>query len=561
VKTEKDLAGGRPAAARRGLPPERESAAAEALEHLGALVGLDPSWTVRWATPGLGRLLGRGTETVIGGPLANLLMPESAQTTITALADALQADTRTVIPAVLEGERPVLLVPVTRPTPSAAIHVVITDLLADESTQSTRDTAELFRARLVEVEEQLSEAAILPEIIGDMAESLQLDDVAPRLVDHAVRLCRASDAILELLDAETGHLRVAAVSGRPAGGAPVRSATVESTVAGQAMATGAPVEIRAREPEPRYAPYLSGNGGPWTTLAVPLVAEGRPLGVLVICRRGGEPFEDTDLNRARRLARPAALALRNAQRHAEVADRIGRARDQEAAAVRREKTVALERLAAGAAHEINNPLAAVVGNAELLMRREPLSVAARQRAERIITAAYRVARVVERLVAFVRAPAPALGPFDVATALREAVAAREEALELDQVRVIDELPEFPVIQADGRQLRQVFDNILDNALDALRERPADGPRTLAIGGRALSGVVEIRIANSGPPIPDSVLPRIFDPFFTTKDVGRGAGLGLSVAHGVITAHAGRIRAENVGGTVAMVIELPIAPSA
>jgi signal transduction histidine kinase len=293
-------------------------------------------------------------------------------------------------------------------------------------------------------------------------------------------------------------------------------------------------------------------------LAVPVVADGPPLGALVLCRRPEAPFTDADIHRARRLARRSAIALRNATTHAELGAELARIRDGEAAAVRREKVAAVGRLAAGAAHEINNPLAAVVGNAELLMRRDALAPGGRERAERIVSAAYRVSRIVEDLLAYARAGAIAPEPTDVGRLLRDTVAGRREALDAAGVRVEDELAGLPPVAADARQLAKVFASVVQNGLDALRERPP-GERTLRLAGRRVDGGVELAIENSGPPIPPAILPRIFDPFFTTREVGQGLGLGLAVADGIVAAHGGEIRAENLPGSagVAIRIRLPV----
>jgi signal transduction histidine kinase len=218
---------------------------------------------------------------------------------------------------------------------------------------------------------------------------------------------------------------------------------------------------------------------------------------------------------------------------------------------------ALGKLGAGAAHEINNPLAAIVGNAELLLRREPLSADGRGRVERILEGAYRAAGVIRRLLVAVRARPLDLGPTDVVGVLRDAVAARAPDLEREGVLVADELGPGPVLQADAQQLGEAFAAIVDNALDAVRATPPEHGRTLRLAARAHEGHLLIRIENSGAPISAEALPRIFDPFFTTKPVGEGAGMGLAVCQGIVAAHGGRVFAENLPHGVAIVLELPV----
>jgi signal transduction histidine kinase len=563
VKTEKDLARGRREAGRpgRGAAPPRSPVEA-ALDRLGALVGLDAGWTVRSATPGFARLVGRPQEAVIGRALADLLAPGTAHATLAALSEAVQAVDRATVPATLLGERAVLLVPVPTLAPSAEIYVLVTDLLPGDEDLSRRAIADVFRARLVEVEEQLTEAALLAEIADDVSAALDTDQVLGRIVDHAARLCRAQFAAVELYDPDSGLLTLGAVSSDPERTPDAPPVPADQTAAGRAIAAGVPVETVHDSDDPRLSHYLpAGPGGragtgPPLLLTVPLAAGGRTLGALVLGRRPPRPFEDADVYRGQRLARRAALAIRNARAHGGLAGELAAVREAQPAVVHSEKMAALGRLAAGAAHEINNPLAAIVGNAELLIRREALTPSAQQRAERILQASYRVARIVRQLLAFVRAQPFEFNPTDVTVVLREAVAARSQDLEVEGVRVVDELGDLPAVPADAPQLEQAFANVLDNALDALRERAAEHPRTIRLRSGVTADTIQLRIENSGPPIPDAVLPSIFDPFFTTKEVGRGAGLGLSVCEGIVTAHGGRIRAENLPDGLAMVVELP-----
>jgi signal transduction histidine kinase len=559
VKTEEGLRSRRNKARRPHRPSGAPAVAGQALDHLGAVIGLDAGWVIRSATPGLERLVGERVERLVGRSLRTLLAPGSAQATIDALAEGVQAESRAVVPGMLTGRRPVLLIPAPTAEPSAEIYVVVTDALGP-GIHVGADTAEVFRARLVEVEEQLVEAALIGEIADDFSASLDAAVVLPRVADHTARLCRAHLVAVELLDSETGLLSVAAVSGVVRGTVAAPPVVPESTLAGRALAAGAAIELTGEEAErqaARYAP--DGEARFRAALAVPLGTGASPLGVLVLCRTGARPFSPTDVHRARQVARAGARTLRNAHLYGELRRQLAELRLQQAEVVEAEKAAALGKLGAGAAHEINNPLAAIVGNAELLLRREPLTPSSQERVERILQAAYRAARVIRQLLTFVRAQPPEIAPTDVVRALREAVAERTADLEAESVRLVDELGVLPSIPADARQLAQVFGHILDNALDAVKATPGTADRTIRLASREHPGRVCLRIENSGLPIHESALPRIFDPFFTTKAVGRGSGLGLAVCHGIVAAHGGRIVAENLPGAVAFLVDLPVAP--
>jgi signal transduction histidine kinase len=543
--------------------------AEQALDSLGALVGLDAGWVIRTATPGIERLIARPRESALERPLREFLVPHTADATIEALAQAVQASHPMVVAATLEGNRPVLLVPVPTRAPSAEIYVLVTDLLRARGIRSAppgtpvdlaqrhEDSAAVYRARLTDVEAELGEAALLFEVSDDIATSLDRRVVLTRVVEHATRLCRAHTVAAELLDPDTGLLAVGAVSGDPAGqlsGFPVRP---DGTLAGRAIAEGGPVTATGRESEPLYARYsLEGERRRLlTSMAVPLIAGSTVVGALVFSRRGAQ-FDAAEVQRAERFARRVAIAIRNARVYSKLSRELEELREAQAQLVQTEKLSAVGRLAAGTAHEINNPLAAIVGNAELLLRRERLTPTQGERVDRILHAAYRAARIVKELLAFVRAQPPELGPTDVTRLLRDAVAERADDLALDRIQLVEQLTQLPVIQGDAQQLGQVFGNILDNALDAVKATPEGQGRLIRLASWTGTDHLQIRIENSGSPIGEAVLSRIFDPFFTTKDVGRGAGLGLSVCQGIVTAHGGRIWAENGAHGVAFVIELP-----
>jgi signal transduction histidine kinase len=324
------------------------------------------------------------------------------------------------------------------------------------------------------------------------------------------------------------------------------------------MAADTVVELGGEQAERQSARYVATDEVERfrTCLAVPLAVEGTAVGALVFCRAGADPFEPTAVRRARELARSAALAVGNVRRHARLRRELLELRESQPRLVQAEKQAALARLSSGAAHEINNPLAAIVGNAELLLRREPLTPGFSERVERILQSAYRVARVVRQLLLFVRAHPPDLAPTDVVALLREQVAADGRDLELDGVRLIDELAPLPVVQADARQLGQALASVLDNALDAVRALPPGQERAIRLTSATGAGHLRLRIENSGAPIAGEDLTRIFDPFFTTKVVGQGPGLGLSVCQGVVTAHGGRVLVENLPHGVAVSVELP-----
>jgi len=213
-------------------------------------------------------------------------------------------------------------------------------------------------------------------------------------------------------------------------------------------------------------------------------------------------------------------------------------------------------MAAGICHEINNPLTTVIGYSDLLTR-EDLPADAKQQVGYIHEAGHRVADIVRQLLVFARNAQSIRTTVDLNDVVSRTLRLRGYQLQLANINVLTELaPDLPYIIADPGQLLQVFLNIVLNAEKEIKL--AHGQGTLLIKTERLKDTVRISFKDDGPGIPKENLNRIFDPFFTTRKVGEGTGLGLSVCHGIITEHNGRIYAQSEhekGAT--FIVELPI----
>ena len=221
-----------------------------------------------------------------------------------------------------------------------------------------------------------------------------------------------------------------------------------------------------------------------------------------------------------------------------------------------EKLTALGSLLAGVAHELNNPLAIVVGRAALLQSSAADPKVASQ-AQSIAAAAERCAKIVKTFLALARQRPPERRAVDVNAVVRDAVQLLAYGLRSTGVAVELDLAEpLPELWADPDQLSQAVINLIVNAQHALSERPE--PRRLVIATR-LHGrdAIAIRVSDNGPGIPPAIRNRIFEPFFTTKPVGSGTGLGLSVSLGSVQAHSGRLDYEDTpGGGATFIVTLP-----
>jgi len=219
-----------------------------------------------------------------------------------------------------------------------------------------------------------------------------------------------------------------------------------------------------------------------------------------------------------------------------------------------ERLVTIGQMAAGVAHEINNPLNAIVGMAELLCE-DLEDEGAKRMAEHIREQALRIGRITKNLLTFARPRPQEFAPVDINEVVREVVEMKSYQLRSNNITVVLNLTEpLPHVLGDKTQLQQVLLNLINNAEDAMSEQ---GGGTLSITTERGEGLIRLLVEDTGKGIPPELLPHIFDPFFTTKPVGKGTGLGLAIVYGIVTGHGGRIWAENKPeGGARFVIELP-----
>jgi len=213
-------------------------------------------------------------------------------------------------------------------------------------------------------------------------------------------------------------------------------------------------------------------------------------------------------------------------------------------------------LAAGVAHEINNPLTGVIGYAELLME-EDVPEHIRSDLEIIHDGARRVADIVKGLLRFARQTKPERTVVDINEIIEVCLRLRAYELDTSNIKVVTNLaPDLRSTIADAGQLQQVFLNLLINA--EMEMKLAHGKGKLVVKTEHADNTIRVTFKDDGPGIAKENLEKIFDPFFTTREVGKGTGLGLSICHGIITEHGGRIWAESQSGKGAtFIVELPV----
>jgi PAS domain S-box-containing protein len=224
--------------------------------------------------------------------------------------------------------------------------------------------------------------------------------------------------------------------------------------------------------------------------------------------------------------------------------------------IQTEKLSSLGTIVSGIAHELNNPLTGILGNAEILAKQPGLPEDVVRRLEIISKESIRAAKIIKGLLSFAREHKPERRLININDCIMESYKLREYDLRVNTIQVELSLSnKLHPTYADPYQIQQVFVNIINNARDALFEREG---ATLVIRSRQQGEWLIVEFVDNGPGIDPENHKRIFDPFFTTKEVGKGTGLGLSMAYGIINEHGGTIEAAGApGGGTIFTVSIPV----
>ncbi len=269
-----------------------------------------------------------------------------------------------------------------------------------------------------------------------------------------------------------------------------------------------------------------------------------------------KPFDATEvLLRARNLLETRFLYSEIQKQNEQLETKV---RERTQQLLQAEKLATLGELIAGIAHELNNPLSAVVGHAQLLRMGEddPKKAA---RAERIVEAAQRATRIVRNFLTVVRKHRPEQLAVSVNELIDKTLELLAYQLRVGNIQVETALaPDLPQIAGDPHQLQQVILNLLTNAVQAIAGGRGHGKLRIATELGSDRSTIRITVADDGPGIAREHLSQLFEPFFTTKPPGVGTGLGLALVRGIVTEHGGTITVESTPGQGAtFVITLPV----
>jgi two-component system NtrC family sensor kinase len=410
------------------------------------------------------------------------------------------------------------------------------------------------------LQQRTEELETLVHVGGEMNRALALDAAADSLLAAILSYLPTDYAFLVLLDDD----QMPILDRRRGVESPNEALLTSEMLPGYVLRIGEALLIDDTEGDKRLAAIFSGTGCR-SGIATPFVHLTRVLGVLALGSPQPGYFSARHLRVLRSIGEQAALAIRNAQLFTQlqayahnlesmVEARTAALQAAQVQLMRAERLAALGTLAAGIAHEINNPLQPLLTNLELAIEdldannpvdRELLDFAKQD--------VQRIKRIVSRLLDFARPAHLELQPTDINEIVEEVFHLAGKQLEHAHVKVNLQLKSVHKIMGSADQLKQVFLNLMVNAMDAM---PNGGQ--LTVQTTETDGFVALLVEDTGVGIAPDELGRIFDPFFTTK--AYGTGLGLSVSYSIIESHGGRIAVDSeVNQYTRFTIYLPVAP--
>jgi PAS domain S-box-containing protein len=374
------------------------------------------------------------------------------------------------------------------------------------------------------------------------AQSFDLDEILNLTLRQVVTLFGAESGTMYLSDTDNPTFRRRAAWG-PRSRDKVRAAEITFSDGFGDLVMRSRAEVVTAE----YMPHLPAQVAEFlksdpdrSWIWVLFWAKENPVGLMGLCNHQGYEYSSNDENLLVAISRQLATTIEKVRLYEETCRAYEDLRKTQEQLLQSEKMSAVGQLIAGVAHELNNPLTAILGYAQLL-ETEGLNTRAQDYVGKLFKQAQRTHRVVQNLLSFARQRTPERDEVDLRNVLEETLALRDYDLKINNIAVERDLPSEPAkVIADSHQIEQVFLNIINNAVDAILETGRTGKLNIRVTMQ--NGHVCTSFSDDGAGIKDP--KRIFDPFYTTKSVGKGTGLGLSICYGIVKEHGGDITAHN-----------------
>ena len=399
------------------------------------------------------------------------------------------------------------------------------------------------------IEKQNARLATLNAISITVSSSLDLKEILNKSIEKILNILISKSIRIYLLDETKTKLILTAHQGLSKKFIAmdyIKNRKFGDGLLGQTILTGqtsiADNVIRSSDP---YMEALNQEGLK-STIYIPLSSQGKMVGVMCVSSYSRVQYSDELVEFLSAIGRQIGMAIQNANLYKGMQNAYQELKDAQEQVIRSEKLASLGKLAATIAHEINNPLAAVLTYSRLLMKLMQRKLFGSERLEdikryleTIERETSRCGEIVKNLLDFSRQTNISVRTHQIEDIINRAIALLKHELEINNIQLVKNIdPDIPMIKCDFKQIQQVLLNLMSNAAEAM---PHGGVLNITARPVPERNHIEVVISDTG----EGILPRdqenIFEPFFTTKEEGKGVGLGLSVVYGIITKHQGTIR--------------------
>ena len=396
-----------------------------------------------------------------------------------------------------------------------------------------------------EIRRRNRELLVLNAIGQTLNQPFELDEMLNRALRQLVELFGGDQGAVYLLDRETHVVSRAAAFGMRSEYARHFSPTpFPADLLEHIRAVRATVLSQPGLPLPRVFREVQHAEEIRASQMLVLWSRSQPIGLLSLDHRSPKEFAPNELNLLATVGNQIAVAVEKVQLYEETRAAYENLRRTQEQLLQSEKMAAVGQLISGVAHELNNPLTAILGYGQLLASAHFVSAQGAEYVDKLYKQAQRTNRIVHNLLSFARQHKPERLPVQLNQILEDTLALREYDLRANNINVHREFAEdLPQISADAHQLQQVFLNILNNAVDAVLDMQNPGELWVRSAHDTDANRLIVEFIDNGPGVKE--LPKVFDPFYTTKPVGKGTGLGLSICYGIVTEHGGEIFVRNV----------------